>query len=64
MSAPRLALTRPEAAEAIGFSLDHFEKHVQHEIRVVRRGRRITVPVSELEAWLERNAERILEGAR
>lgn len=57
----RLALTRKEAAEAIGLSLDHFEKHVQHEIRLVQRGRRIVVPVSELEAWLERNAERVLD---
>lgn len=59
---PRFALTRAEAAEALGYSLDHFEKHVQHEVRVIRRGRRIVIPVAELERWVAENAERILDG--
>jgi excisionase family DNA binding protein len=57
----RLALTRAEAAAAIGVSVDSFERFVQPEIRVVRRGRLRLVPVSELERWLERNAARTLE---
>jgi excisionase family DNA binding protein len=60
MSAPRLALTREEAAEAIGVSLDTLERYVIDGLRVVRLGRRIVVPVAELEAWLADNAERIL----
>ena len=60
----KLALTRAEAADALSMSLDHFEKNVQHEIRLVRRGRKILVPIPELEAWLERNAERILDDLR
>jgi excisionase family DNA binding protein len=55
----RLALTRAEAAAAIGVSLDSFERHIQHELRVVRRGRLRLVPVRELERWLEANAARV-----
>lgn len=57
---PRIALTRAEAAAALGMSLDSFERHAQPELRVVRRGRMRLVPVGELERWLERNAERPL----
>jgi excisionase family DNA binding protein len=59
-SVPRIALTRSEAAEALGMSLDSFERHAQPELRLVRRGRLRLVPVRELERWLERNAERPL----
>jgi excisionase family DNA binding protein len=58
-----LALTRAEAAAAIGVSLDSFERFVQSEIRLVRRGRLRLVPVSELERWLDRNAARVFEEA-
>ena len=57
---PRIALTRAEAAEALGMSLDSFERHAQPELRLVRRGRLRLVPVRELERWLDRNAERPL----
>jgi hypothetical protein len=57
---PRIALTRAEAAAALGMSLDSFERHAQPELRLVRRGRMRLVPVGELERWLERNAERAL----
>lgn len=60
---PRLALTRTEAAESLGMSLDSFERHVQPELRLVRRGKLRLVPVSELQKWLDRQAERVLEGA-
>lgn len=58
---PRLALTRAEAAEAIGVSLDSFERYVQPELRLVRRGRLRLVAVRELERWLDSNAARLLE---
>lgn len=58
---PRLALTRAEAATALGMSLDSFERHVQPDLRLVRRGKLRVVPVSELERWLERNAEAVLD---
>ena len=60
---PSLALSKTEAAKALGLSFDHFAENVYPELRVVRCGRRILVPVRELEAWLDRNAARTLEGA-
>ena len=58
---PRRALRRDEAAAAIGVSVDHFDQHVRHELRAVRRGRVVVYPVSEIEKWLERNAATALE---
>ena len=55
---PRLALSREEAAAAIGMGLDSFERHVQPTIRLVRRGRLRLVPIRELERWLDEHAER------
>src|SRR5436309_1395868 len=46
---PRLALTKAEAAESIGRSVDYLEDHVLAELRVVRRGRVVLIPVKELE---------------
>jgi len=60
---PRLALTKSEAAAAIGCSVDFLEAHVLAELRVVRRGRRVFVPVRELERWLDREAEFTLEAS-
>ncbi len=53
---PRLALRREEAAAALGVSDDHFDRHVRHELRAVRRGRVVLFPVAELEGWLSKNA--------
>jgi excisionase family DNA binding protein len=61
MTGDRLALTRPEAAAALGISLDSFERHVQGQVRLVRRGRLRLVPVVELERWLEREAALTLD---
>jgi excisionase family DNA binding protein len=58
---PRLALTKAEAAEALGVSVDFLEQHVMPELRIVRRGRRRLIPVRELERWLDENAVRALE---
>lgn len=55
---PRLALTKREAAEALGMSEDSFDRHVRPELRMVRRGALRLVPVRELDRWLEQNAER------
>jgi hypothetical protein len=60
---PRLALTREEAAAALGMSLDSFERHVQPTLRLVRLGRMRLVPIAELERWLEENASGTLDGA-
>jgi len=56
----RLALSKSEAAAALGVSVDFFEDNVMHQIRVVRPGRRRLVPVNELVRWLDENANRPL----
>ena len=60
---PRLALTRPEAAAALGVSVNSFDRHVAAEVRVVRRGSIRLYPIAELERWLRENAARTLEVA-
>lgn len=55
---PRVALDRTEAAAALGISLDSFERHVQPDLRLIRRGRLRLVPVAELERWAGEQAER------
>jgi excisionase family DNA binding protein len=57
----KLALTRAEAAESLGMSVDSFERYVQGQVRLVRLGRLVLVPVAELERWLEANAALTLE---
>lgn len=57
---PRLAFSKAEAAAALGVSVDFFEEHVMHELRIVRRGRRRLIPVDELRRWLDRSATRTL----
>lgn len=56
---PRLALTKAEAAEALGVSVDFLEQHVMPELRVVRRGRRRLIALGELERWLQRSGEAV-----
>lgn len=58
-SVPRVALSRQEAAIALGMSLDSFERHVQPELRLIRRGKLRLVPLVELERWAIENAESI-----
>ena len=49
----RLALSKAEAAEALGVSPDFFEEHILPELVVKRRGRRVLVPVAALQDWLD-----------
>jgi hypothetical protein len=53
---PRIALTPPEAAAAIGVGPDFFDEKVAPELRLVRRGRKRLVPVAELERWVRESA--------
>jgi excisionase family DNA binding protein len=54
---PRLALTRAEAADALGVSVDFFDEHLAGELPCVRRGRRRLYPVAGVEGWLRERAE-------
>jgi excisionase family DNA binding protein len=56
----RLALPPAEAAAMLSMSRDSFDRYVRDELRLVRVGRKVLVPVSELTRWLERNAARTL----
>jgi excisionase family DNA binding protein len=55
---PRLALSKAEAAEVLGVSVDFFEEHIQPDLKIVYKGRRRLIPVRELEKWLEANGAR------
>ena len=59
---PRIALSRVEAAASLGMSVDSFERHVQPDLKLIRRGKLRLVPVAELERWAGSNAERIEAG--
>jgi hypothetical protein len=58
---PRVTLTRAEAAASLGISIDSFERHVQPELRIIRRGRMRLIPVVELERWAAANATLTLD---
>lgn len=55
---PRITLTPPEAAAAIGVGPDFFDANVAPELRLIRRGRKRLVPVVELERWVAEAAGR------
>ena len=52
----KMALSIEEAAATLSLSRDTFERHVVPQLRVVRVGRRLLVPVLELEQWLDQEA--------
>ena len=56
----RLTLSPAEAANALGVSRDFFDAHVKPELRVVRRGRLVLVPVREIEKWVAENSAAVL----
>ena len=53
---PRLLLSKREAANSLGMSVRHFERHVQAELRCVRSGQLTLYPLRELERWAEQEA--------
>lgn len=58
-SIPRVCLTPPEAAAALGVGPDFFDAEVAPELKVIRRGRKRLIPLTELERWTAENATRI-----
>jgi hypothetical protein len=59
-----LAHRKPDAARLLSMSVDHFERYVMPDLRVLRSGRLVLIPQAELERWVERNAARTLEDVR
>ena len=55
-----VAVTKAQAAEALSMSIDSLERYVLHDLRIIRRGRLVLIPTSELERWATDNAERTL----
>lgn len=53
---PRLAYSRRQAADALGMSLRHFQRHVQPHLRCVYSGQLRLYPRSELERWIAENS--------
>ncbi len=58
-----IALPKPAAAAALGVSVDSFERHIQADVRVIRRGSMRLFPVEDLKRWARENAELTLRGA-
>ncbi len=54
-----IALSKPDAAAALGMSVDSFERYAQPDLRCIRRGRLRLFPVTELQRWANDNAERL-----
>jgi len=52
----RLLLTRKEAAEALGVSLSHFQRHVQPYLRYVPCGQLRLYRLADIEDWVEEHA--------
>lgn len=54
----RIALTKHEAAQSLGMSVDSLERHVIPDVKVIRRGKLVLIHVEELKAWCRDNSER------
>ena len=59
---PRIALTKPEAAESLGMSVDSLERHVLPHLRVIRQGRMVLISVAELTRWADVTSAKTLDG--
>ena len=59
-----IALSKPEAAAALSMSVDSFERHVQSDVRCIRRGRLRLYAVAEIERWALDSAEFVLRPER
>jgi hypothetical protein len=58
--APKLAVSKAEAAAILSMSTDSFERYVQPDVKAIRRGRLVLFEIDELRRWCRDNAERVL----
>jgi hypothetical protein len=61
---PRIALTKAEAPESLGISVGSLNKYVLPDVKVIRRGTIVLIPVAELERWAERSSDYTLGAGR
>lgn len=54
---PALALRRPQAAAALGVSVDVFDREIRDELPVVRVGGVVCYPLAGLQAWVTAHTE-------
>ena len=52
----RVLLTKREAAQALGMSIRHFERHVQRRLRCVHSGQLTLYPLRDIERWADEEA--------
>jgi excisionase family DNA binding protein len=57
MKSERFAYSRAEAAKSLGMGLTTFEERVQPDLRVIRVGRKVLIPATEITRWIDENAE-------
>jgi hypothetical protein len=58
---PRYALTRREAADSIGVSIDTFERKVQPLVKVITCGQLVLIPKVEVERWVRDHARYLID---
>ena len=56
LAVPRVLLTKREAAQALGMSVRHFERHVQRFLRCVHSGQLTLYPLRDIERWVREAA--------
>lgn len=59
-----LLVTKAVAADMLSMSVDSLEKHVIGDLRTVRVGGMVRIPMRELEQWVGKSAARALASER
>jgi hypothetical protein len=57
----RRTLTKAHAAASLDVSIDFFEEHIQPDLKVIYKGRKVLIPIAELQRWTENQAERTFD---
>ncbi len=57
----RVTLSRAEAANALGVSVDTLDKRVIPELRTITKGGRVLIPVDALREWAASSSARALK---
>jgi hypothetical protein len=53
---PRLAFNQQEAAESLGVSVNHFERHIKPQLPVVLSGAKRVYAIKALERWIDEHS--------